>query len=78
MKFLCRYLDEKEPTLENFAKVVRSLEGGRREGGREWARLARARVRRIAAPGKPPTREAIADPYFVAFALVSASQIALP
>ena len=27
MKFLRRYLDEKQPTLKNFAKVVRSLEG---------------------------------------------------
>jgi hypothetical protein len=26
MKFLRRYLNEKEPTLKNFAKVVRSLE----------------------------------------------------
>ena len=26
MKFLPRYLDEKEPTLENFAKVVRELD----------------------------------------------------
>ena len=26
MKVLRRYLDEKEPTLRNFAKVVRSLE----------------------------------------------------
>ena len=26
MKLLGRYLDEKEPTLKNFAKVVRSLE----------------------------------------------------
>jgi len=26
MKFLRRYLDEKQPTLKNFAKVVRSLE----------------------------------------------------
>jgi predicted metal-dependent HD superfamily phosphohydrolase len=26
MKWLRRYLDEKEPTLKNFAKVVRSLE----------------------------------------------------
>jgi len=26
MKFLRRYLDEKEPTLKNFAKVVRELE----------------------------------------------------
>jgi len=26
MKFLRRYLDEKEPTLKTFAKVVRSLE----------------------------------------------------
>ena len=26
MKFPRRYLDEKEPTLKNFAKVVRSLE----------------------------------------------------
>jgi hypothetical protein len=26
MKFLRRYLDEKEPTLKNFAKVVRRLE----------------------------------------------------
>ena len=26
MKFLRRYLDEKEPTLKNFAKVVRTLE----------------------------------------------------
>ena len=25
MKWLRRYLDEKEPTLKNFAKVVRSL-----------------------------------------------------
>jgi len=27
MKFLRRYLDEKEPTLKNLAKVVRDLEG---------------------------------------------------
>jgi hypothetical protein len=27
MKFLRRYLDEKEPTLKNFAKVVRELDG---------------------------------------------------
>jgi phage regulator Rha-like protein len=26
MKFLRRYLDEKSPTLKNFAKVVRDLE----------------------------------------------------
>jgi len=26
MKFLRRYLDEKEPTLKNFAEVVRELE----------------------------------------------------
>ena len=26
MKLLRRYLDEKEPTLKNFAKVVRELE----------------------------------------------------
>ena len=26
MKFLRRYLDEKEPTLKDFAKVVRSLD----------------------------------------------------
>jgi len=26
MRFLQRYLDEKEPTLKNFAKVVRQLE----------------------------------------------------
>jgi len=26
MKWLRRYLDEKEPTLKNFAKVVRELE----------------------------------------------------
>ena len=26
MKFVRRYLDEKEPTLKNFAKVVSSLE----------------------------------------------------
>jgi hypothetical protein len=26
MKWLRRYLDEKSPTLKNFAKVVRSLE----------------------------------------------------
>ena len=26
MKFLRRYLDEKSPTLKNFAKVVRQLE----------------------------------------------------
>jgi len=26
MKFLRRYLDEKEPTLKNFAKVLRKLE----------------------------------------------------
>jgi len=26
LKFLRRYLDEKEPTLKNFAKVVRGLE----------------------------------------------------
>jgi hypothetical protein len=26
MKWLRRYLDEKEPTLKNFAKVVRKLE----------------------------------------------------
>jgi len=26
MKFLRRYLDEMEPALENFAKVVRGLE----------------------------------------------------
>jgi uncharacterized protein YutE (UPF0331/DUF86 family) len=26
MKWLRRYLDEKQPTLKNFAKVVRSLE----------------------------------------------------
>jgi len=26
MRWLRRYLDEKEPTLKNFAKVVRSLE----------------------------------------------------
>jgi len=26
MKFLRRYLGEKDPTLKNFAKVVRSLE----------------------------------------------------
>lgn len=26
MSWLCRYLDEKEPMLENFAMVVRSLE----------------------------------------------------
>ena len=26
MKFVRRYLDEKEPTLKNFAKVVRELE----------------------------------------------------
>ena len=29
MKFLRRYLDEKEPTLKNFAKVVRSLKAQR-------------------------------------------------
>ena len=27
MKWLRRYLDEKEPTLKEFASVVRSLEG---------------------------------------------------
>jgi hypothetical protein len=26
MKWLQRYLEEKEPTLKNFAKIVRSLE----------------------------------------------------
>ena len=31
MKFLRGYLDKKEPTLKNFAKVVLSLEG-RAEG----------------------------------------------
>jgi len=31
MKRLRRYLDEKEPTLKNFAKVVRSLEQRRSE-----------------------------------------------
>jgi hypothetical protein len=46
MKWLRRYLQEKEPTLENFAKVVRGLMRGRvvglkdshqseRGGGRE-------------------------------------------
>jgi hypothetical protein len=29
MRRLRRYLDEKEPTLKNFAKVVRALEGRR-------------------------------------------------
>jgi len=29
MKFLRRYLDEKEPTLKNFAKVVRRLKESR-------------------------------------------------
>ena len=33
MKFLRRYLDEKEPTLKNFAKVVRSLEHALLEPG---------------------------------------------
>jgi len=32
MKFLRRYLDEKEPTLKNFAKVVRELEQRQTEG----------------------------------------------
>ena len=31
MKFLRTYLDEKEPTLKNFAKVVRELEQRRRD-----------------------------------------------
>jgi hypothetical protein len=31
MKWLRRYLDEKEPPLENFAKVVRELEQRRLE-----------------------------------------------
>ena len=29
MKFVRRYLDENEPSLRNFGKVVRSLEGRR-------------------------------------------------
>jgi hypothetical protein len=32
MKWLRRYLDEKEPTLKNFAKVVRELEKPSSEG----------------------------------------------
>jgi uncharacterized protein YutE (UPF0331/DUF86 family) len=33
MKFLRRYLDEKEPTFKNFAKVVRELEERKLEAG---------------------------------------------
>ena len=40
MRFLRRYLDEKEPTLKNFAKVVRELE----QRGLHWA-TANARCR---------------------------------
>jgi len=32
MKWLRRYLDEKEPTLKNFAKVVRGLEQRQLDG----------------------------------------------
>jgi hypothetical protein len=31
MRFLERYLDEKEPTLQNFAKVVREFEQRRED-----------------------------------------------
>jgi len=32
LKFLRRYLDEREPTLKKFAKVVRTLEQRQKEG----------------------------------------------
>ena len=32
MKWLRRYLDEREPTLENFAKIVRGLERRQADG----------------------------------------------
>jgi len=38
MKFLRRYLDEKEPTLKNVAKVVRRLEGRSKEPSPERSR----------------------------------------
>ena len=39
MTWLRRYLDEKEPTLKNSAKVVRSLEERVLEGGRHRLEL---------------------------------------